>query len=502
MSRHALRTAPVPGRSLSALIEEFGGTVPASRETGPILRASDSRLFRGLAGHRGRARRGHGWAPVPAPLVTYRGTTSDIGGIFPMLSANGLPPTGAMVGYDVLTGGAFFFDPIGWLLSGVVTNPNVVTFGKPGQGKSTTVKVCLLRLMRFGVPALIAGDIKGEYEDLCRAVGVEPFALGVGMPTRINALDLGPMGAGWDKLSAEEVRRRCALIFARWQVLLKALIGVRGITVSASDEDVLAVALEQLTGWREGRSRLDTVTVPRVWQALRDPEPALVRECRYPDVRTFIASTRHITDALGVMCRGSLAGLFDAETNIDIDWQAPIQSLSLQRLQSLGDEALGVALACLNSWSRAVTDLRSAGDVRLIVRDEVWRQMRLGLGAVESLDADLRLSRADGDIQWLNFHKPSDAYSVGDAGSRAVTIAKDLIGLCDIKVLLGQDRQVADDLDQILSLGDIQRDWVTSWARQRAGRALWLVGDRAFKVHTVRSATETMLTDTNAVFVN
>jgi hypothetical protein len=198
------------------------------------------------------------------------------------------------------------------------------------------------------------------------------------------------------------------------------------------------------------------------------------------------------------MCRGSLSGLFDAHTNITVDWNAPIQSLSLQRLQSLGDEAVGVALACSNSWSRAMTDMRTQGDIRLIVRDEVWRQMRLGLGAVESLDADLRLSRAEGAIQWVIGHKPSDLLSVGDAGSRAVTIAKDMIALCDTKILLGQDPQVAGELDELLELGDLQRDWVTGWARQKEGRALWVVGGRTFKVQAVQSATEKTLMDTNA----
>lgn len=124
--------------------------------------------------------------------------------------------------------------------------------------------------------------------------------------------------------------------------------------------------------------------------------------------------------------------------------------------------------------------------------------MRLGLGAVESLDADLRLSRFEGAIQWVIGHKPSDMLSVGDAGSRAVTIAKDMIVLCDTKVLLGQDPKIADELDELLQLGEVQRDWVTGWARQEVGRALWIVGDRAFKVKAVQSATEKALMNTNA----
>ncbi len=38
---------------------------------------------------------------------------------------------------------------------------------------------------------------------------------------------------------------------------------------------------------------------------------------------------------------------------------------------------------------------------------------------------------------------------------------------------------------------------VTDWATAAKGRALWVVGGREFKVQTIRSATEVVLTDTN-----
>ena len=489
------RTAP----GLVDLLDSYGALVPSaalqrSRQPDP-----DAGLFPRSVGKRGRARPGHGWSPVPAPLVAYRASTAQVGGIFPLLSANGLPPTGALLGYDVLSAGAFYVDPAGWVLAdpAIVTNPNVITFGKPGMGKSATVKLCLLRLMRFGVRTTVAGDVKGEYEDLCRAVGVDPIALGPGLPARINALDLGPLGQGLADLPREEVLRRSRTTFSRWLVLLRALIGVRGVPVTPSGEEALGAVLRELTGWNDGNDVLMPVTIPQVWQALRDPSESMAAECRYDSPEEMRRECRGIADALGVMVRGSLAGLFDAQTNVDLDWAAPIQSLSLQRLRPLGDEATGVALACVNSWCSAMLELRRPGQITLTLRDEVWRQMRLGLGAVQSLDADLRLSRAEGAIQWMVAHKPSDLLSVGDAGSQAVTIAKDMLNLCDTKVLMGQDVAIGAELDSLLGLGGMQRDWVTGWARQRVGRALWLVGERAFKVQTVQTVVEEALTNTN-----
>ena len=39
---------------------------------------------------------------------------------------------------------------------------------------------------------------------------------------------------------------------------------------------------------------------------------------------------------------------------------------------------------------------------------------------------------------------------------------------------------------------------VTHWATAAKGRALWIVGNRQFKVQTVRTAGEVALTDSNA----
>lgn len=490
------------GRSLAELVGEHGGGLPdAAPPQKQIERRSEYDLVRPAAPARGHSRPGFGWSPIPAPLLAYRASTAEIGGVFPLLTANGLPPTGALLGYDSLTSGGFYCDPIGWLLSGVVTNPNMIFFGKPGAGKSSTVKAFLLRMMMFGARTLIAGDVKGEYEKVCTAVGVRPIALGLGLGARINPLDLGPLGQSWDDLPTEERRTRASLIFARWVVLLKALVGARGVPVTPADENAMTTVLAQLSGWATGGGRLRTVTIPEVHHALAHPTDELAAQCRYATRQHMIDDTRQVTDALGALVRGALAGLFDDYTNIGLDWNAPIQSLSLQRLDDLGDEVVGVALACVNSWSRAMTDLRRPGEITIVVRDEVWRQMRLGVGAVQSLDADLRLSRNDGEIQLIVAHKPSDLLAVGAVGSQEVTIARDMMALCDTKIMFAQDPGIADELSELVGLGDIARDWVSGWARQRTGRAVWKVGDRLFKVTTVRTPTEVPLLDTNSALV-
>jgi hypothetical protein len=288
------------GRSLAQIADAYGAPLPSTIRAGAApSRHTEAGLVHSTGSKRGFAGRARGWSPVPHPLVVYRASTAEIGGVFPFVGAQALPPTGASVGVDTRSGAGFCVDPMGWVLSEITSNPNLVLFGKPGTGKSTTVKAILFRLMLFGVRTLVAGDVKDEYEKLARAVGVEPFALGVGMPARINPLDLGPLGAGWDSLSDTERADRARVIFGRWLVLLKALVGAQGVPTTAADEDALSAVLAQLTGWAAGSGQLRVITIPQVWTALRDPSDELAEACRYESARAMTDATRQVTSALG-----------------------------------------------------------------------------------------------------------------------------------------------------------------------------------------------------------
>lgn len=488
-------------RDVAALLADFGHQVPTVAP--PPQPPKAARLFH-HAPRRGMRRRGRGWAPSSAPVPTWRMTSDQAPVLWPFIAGPGLPPTGAQMGLDHQSGGTFYVDPVGWVLNDEipVTNPNIFAFGKPGRGKSATVKAFCLRMMDFGYRTLIVGDPKDEYEKLCRALGVTPFVIGPGLPARINPLAIGPFGDGWSDVGAAEAQRRAAIVFGRWLTLIRGLVGSQRIgdhrvPFGPTDEVVVKAALAALTGYRQAATTLQEVTIPKLWTALDSPDDELVTECRYESRRHFLDETRLLRDALGQLVSGALAGLFDDHTSVAVDWTAPIQSLSLSRLEPLGDEAVGIALTCLNSWGRGMRELAAPGDLRIVVRDESWKQLRLGPEAVKSFDADLRLSRRDGDIQFAVAHKPSDLLSAGDVGSQAAAIAKDLLHLADIKILHGQDQAVGVELERLLGLGPIAQDLVTGWAMKGKGRALWCVGEQLHQVQTVLHPLEAALTDTN-----
>ncbi len=455
---------------------------------------------RPAAGRRGVSAPGRGWAAVPAAdrVPVFQAATSEIGGLFPLLAANSAPAVGARMGYDTLSGRAFYCHPVEWLLRGLAANPNMVLFGEPGRGKSSTVVAFVLRMMLFGIRTLISGDVKGEYSPLAQALGCTPIALGRGSPARLNALDLGPLAARWDAWPVGRQREELAGVLGRWTTLLAALSETQGYPPTVTDELVLSTVLRRLLGTTDGYTRLRPVTIPAVITQLAEPDDELWRAARFAGRREFLDHTRSITDALSNLVVGPLAGLFDEPTNFVLNWNAPMQSMDLSLLRSRGDQAIAVALTCLGSWSSMSTDLQPDGEIRIVVRDEAWRQMRLGLRAVHAVDSDLRLSRADRKIQLLVLHKPSDLLSVGSAGSQEVAIAKDLLALCSTRILLGQSTRVADELAVELALTPQELEVTNGWAMERRGRALWKIENGpGFKVQTVLSAVEQRIFDTN-----
>ena len=468
-------------------------------ETG--RRRRRQRVNQATAPRQGPREPGRGWAAVDAArrAPVYKATTAEVGGLFPLLAANGVPAIGARLGYDTQSGGAFYVHPTEWVLRGMVTNPNLVVFGEPGRGKSSTVVALMLRMMLFGVRSLISGDVKGEYTPLLRPLGITPIALGRGSPHRLNALDLGPLRGRWHTWNAERQNEELTGILARWTRLLTALAEAQGYEPTVTDELVISTVLRRLVGAADGYSELRPITIPQVVAQLADPEDDLWQATRFASHRQFVDHTRQITDALSNLVVGPLAGLFDEPTNFDLDWDAPVQSMDLSLLRARGDQAIAVALTCLGSWSSMITDLQDDGDVRIVVRDEVWRQMRLGLRAVQAVDSDLRLSRAERKIQLLVMHKPSDLLSVGAAGSQEVSIAKDLLALCSSRILLGQSTRVGDELAEELGLSEREQAVITGWAMEGPGRALWkMENSPGMKIQTVLSATERSIFDTNA----
>ncbi|MEV6968622.1 type VI secretion protein [Hamadaea sp. NPDC051192] len=385
-----------------------------------------------------------------------------------------MPPVGVYIGVDCLSGGAFSCHPIEWLHRGLITNPNLLITGVPGAGKSATIKAIALRLMAYGVKTFVLGDIKNEYAPLARALGVDPVELGPGLGARLNPLDSGPLGANLPT-EAEQLRERLDEIHRRRISLLSSLLVMRlSRDLTPTEEAVLSLAIKHASGQAIGASRLADPTIPEVWSLLRDPLPEIARELRVRGTDELREMIRPAADALGNMVQGSLSGLFDGPTTVRPDFNAPIQTVDLSRIDGRGDETVAMTLACVSSWGQAAID-EPGGPVRLVVRDELWRAMRVP-AMIRKVDSDLRLSRAQGTIQVLATHRLADFEAVGAQGSEEVTIARNLIASCDVRICLRQDTAPLAMTRDAIGLTDTECAHIASWSGEQLGRAVWKIG--------------------------
>ncbi|WP_424534426.1 VirB4 family type IV secretion system protein [Sphaerisporangium viridialbum] len=455
----------------------------------PPGKAGDSRAGKverrsqdALAPRRGHARPFGGRAPRFPAIPVFRGSTGQVQGLYPWLYGASMPPVGVYVGVDCLSGGAFACHPIEWLHRGLISNPNMLITGVPGAGKSATIKALITRLSAYGVKTFVLGDIKNEYAPLARAFGVSPVELGPGLATRLNPLDAGPLGEHLPT-DTEQLRERLEEIHRRRITLLSSLLVMRlGGDLTPTEEAAVSLAIKHASGQATGATTLKDPTIPQVWQLLRDPLAEMATELRVrgEDVGELREMIRRVTDALGNMVRDSLSGLFDGPTSVRLDFNAPIQTVDLSRINGRGDETVAMTLACVSSWGQAAID-EPGGPVRLVVRDELWRAMRVP-AMIRKVDSDLRLSRAQGTIQVLATHRLADFEAVGPEGSQEVTIAKNLIASCDVRICLRQDTAPLGMTRDAIGLTDTECAHIASWSGEQLGRAIWKIGRTASHV--------------------
>lgn len=446
-----------------------------------------------------RARKGPwrafgGRAPSGVATRPWRGTSNQVCGLYPFLAADPLPSAGIPLGIDIHAGTTFPYAPAEWVRRHIVENPNVLLTGRPGSGKSTVAKLVTIRGAVVGVKTLIAGDLKGEYNELARWLGVTPTVLG-GSPLRLNPLDAGPLGkhtapneAEREIRSAEVRRRRLALLGA-----LAAMAVTRPLT--SAEDGALALVLRRVEGPETSHKALRDPVIPEVVGELDCISETDAKDLWFNSLRELRDEIRPVALGLRGMLDGALGGVFDGATTHPLDFQAPIQTVDISRLESRGDAAIAGVLACLSSWSQAAIDDPDEGadaPSRQLVRDEMWRQLRFPW-LTAKIDSDLRLSRKNGVVQFLVTHELGDFDAAADPET-----AQLIVGKCSIQVTYAQDIPEHSRVGEKLALNATERQMVASWTAGQRGRGLWRIGPRRrYVVQTRLSEIEKQLTHTD-----
>jgi len=273
-------------------------------------------------------------------FLTRNMDTTSLSTTFPFASAQLTQDKGIMYGVNQQNGSLIIFDRFS------LENANEVVFGKSGSGKSYLIKLEVMRQIMFGTEIIII-DPEGEYETLTKTLGGDYITFKPGRPIRINPFDLSGL--------YEEGENELGLKILSLHGLLKIIMGDLG-----PEEDAILDRALLLTYKEKG------ITVDPSTQTKKPP----VMEDLY-NVLSKMSEPQAVTLALRLekFTKGSLSGIFNGESNLDIKGRLTVFSL-----RELEDELRAVAMHIILDfvWTKIRKNLKK----RLLVIDEAWYIMK------------------------------------------------------------------------------------------------------------------------------
>jgi hypothetical protein len=410
-------------------------------------------------------------------LPRHRATTAHLCSAYPFAAEAGCGSAGVYLGTDVLTGGAgFSYDPFEAYRAGLVTNPNVLFAGEPGTGKSATAKCFIYRSCAVLGRWVAITDPKGEYLPLAEALGLDVVRLHPGGTARINPLDPGPGGAldGPEELARRQVTMVGAL-----------LASVLHRDLTPEEDGALGWAVTQLATAAPAQPTLADLA-----GLLADPGPEIAGRVRV-SASELASNLRPAVFALGKLLDGSLRGMFDARTNVHLDWSGPGVVIDLSAVHH-DPEALTLVMLAATGWLQAVL-ARPDGPPRLQVLDEAW-SLLASERTSRYLQAWWKLGRAYGVANVAIVHRLSDLRAQADDGTASAKVSMGLLADTQTRVLF---RQASDQIADSRSLLDLTSTEAAVLARLCRGRALWKVGGRTAVVQHAIGRQELAFCDTD-----
>ena len=412
------------------------------------------------------------WNPLRLIQPTHQATSLTLAGVYPFLADPPVEASGPVLGIDVRSGGEFSCDLWDWYNLGRLESTNVLLIGAVGMGKSHFAKAWACRSLLFGRQSIIPSDSKGEWGKTAEFVGGQVVRLGGDSNAQMNPLDAGPRRAGIhdaDHARVVESRRRSVLV-----ALIDTLLPDDSQT-EPHEHTVLDWALDLEIALTDDRP-----TIGGVYNRLVDA--AKTDNGYYPDIAN---DKRRIQHTLRRLVQGDLAGLFDAESSIQLDVDSPMTVIDTEALAARGDTALALAQICTNAWVRAAISDKHSGRKFFIFREEGWRDMN-SIAALQQQRIQLKLGREYGISSVFILHKVSDIDAVGAAGSAERALAETILGDISNKIIF---RQESGELPRTMAALGISVEEAEEIRNLQRGTALIRMKDRTFVVNSFLTST-------------
>lgn len=266
--------------------------------------------------------------------------TTSVATTFPFTSSELTANEGILYGVNIHNKSLIIFDRFS------LENANTVVFAKSGSGKSYFVKLEALRSLLFGVDIIVI-DPEMEYKRLCEAVGGEYIDFNISSKAKINPFELAVVSETEDQLS---------LKILSLHALFKIMLG----NFTNSESAILDRALVDVY-------RLKGITQDVNTQ--RNNEPPLMEDLYKVLLAMDEPESKALAERLERYVKGSLSGIFDQRSNINLD--NPFTAFSIRNLEDvLRPIAMFMILDFI--WTKIKHDLKK----RMLILDEAWTLMQ------------------------------------------------------------------------------------------------------------------------------
>jgi len=272
--------------------------------------------------------------------ITRNMDTTSVATTFPFTSAELSSDKGILYGINSQNESFIIFDRFS------LENGNMTVFATSGAGKSYFVKTEAVRSLMIGSEVIIL-DPEAEYKALCDAVGGQYIAFSYNSPAKINPFDLTQI--------REEGENQLGLKILSLHALMKVIMG----QISPTQEAMLDRALIMTYKAKGITNDPETQT----------KEPPLMEDLYKTLIGMEVPEALDLASRIEKFIRGSFQGIFDKQTNIDLN--NPFTVFSVKDIQ---DAIRPIIMFMILDyiWTRVKRDIKR----RILIVEEAWQMMK------------------------------------------------------------------------------------------------------------------------------